>query len=161
MLAAVPSPRIFTRLLAGTLLIVGLLLSALPVVAQTRAASPDSLYRWGQLYDENGPLAHMPLHFKRLKMTVTTDSAGEFHLVVPMRQALRISRDVVLLKQSTLGPQELDVELFEAGPIDFRALTSSEQPSFGPLKEDDIEDVLGKDWRTRRQQDQQRKQKKP
>ncbi|RFP64849.1 hypothetical protein D0N36_11750 [Hymenobacter lapidiphilus] len=137
------------------------MLSASSISAQARAASPDSLYRWGQLHDQNGPLPHMPLHFKRLKMTVTTDAAGEFHLVVPMRRALRVSRDVIILKQSSLGLQELEVELFEAGPIDFRALTLSEQPSFGPLKEDNIEDVLGKDWRTQRQQEQQRKQKKP
>lgn len=125
MLAALSGYRIFVRVFSAGLLLLGLL-GASPASAQSRAASPDSLYRWGQLHDQNGPLPHMPLHFKRLKMKVTTDAAGEFHLVVPMRQALHVARDIIILKESPLGPQELDVELFEAGSIYFRVLALSE-----------------------------------
>ncbi|NVO32211.1 hypothetical protein [Hymenobacter lapidiphilus] len=147
------APRIFGLFSTGTLLLV--LLSAAPASAQLRAASLDSLYRWGVLYDEQGPRPYTMLRFKRLKLVVTTDSIGEFEVAVPLVRVLRLLHDVLVLDESPLGPQEVDVNFFQSGPIGFRVITADDGPQLGPRLKGSTRIVGGRQWRAWLRQTQQ------
>jgi hypothetical protein len=87
--------------------------------------TPDSIYLRGRLIEVSGkPVPTTILKLRRLHLTTVSNTEGEFIFSIPLRQALRISEDKLIVASGAYQANFLYVKIFTAGPVIFTVFTT-------------------------------------